>query len=948
MLFHDSLNGVARALRCRHFYADGVTPSTPGSFTAASQQANRTIYDRTDGFDPPFEGDFYVITGRYQGAFLEITGSTDAHTTATLAIQRFGRFNNEDWLAESPWRGGLSRIACVHSFRAEQILYNLDDISDYDQIANKLFKQKRSARSSVILCALREGKVLRAPWVAAGVVGFGHPQDSSVQFAIDASHPFLGQRVLGGTSVFTSGSKPLSSLLTLDHYPDQEHAVLVFPSGGAVKLAVVYGVPQEKFFSIVTAGLEQVFASNSTVFSPSPNWNRGERSIDVRFFVFATLAAEITSELAARNDAGGTRRVNKFNLLLGGVDNVTPSAMVAAVTPFDFGETCVRSFYSTSIQRLLSGDASFQHPNYAFLNCEGVLGLGAASARLGLQERVTNTEERAYIAPNEALVDDRLSYVELKSSRHWQPQQPFDDEDVTFPIVTTQGQDTFRFRGKNITGTGLEFVPWSSNTFSSPIRSYAPDSELGSLPADFSGTRQMSVTAASGFTPPPDESGTWFSQGDGGFVTFPYTGNTEIVSSGPGGGQHHQVADAGTPSNSFRRFYNLTATTLPLINPSASALYSANSAFDERSYMTGAVADACPASLSFGRLADNAQPLSSFGYTSNQFVDKHPAAWPGGRPPRAHAYLDGQRFGLEVVFNVGARVFMPSLAGKEFSCNRESIFGNSCQSGVFHYLGDGASFSKTGTRHFAGQKFVQTYPSIVFVPNSPATPLNGGIFYTYSFESTSWTGKVEHACTFNTKTVELFIKWSAALQSPGPYKVTPPHEVNAAGLSYGRAPSRVAPAMWVKTEDVANVTPILVAEVWARAVGEVDVSSTYTFPEVFGTSGTYKHKVIAATAQTFANNSTPVSIDLDDAVIGHTRTFDKDALVSPQAMDMRYLGAFPFNRAQTKRLLDGETVEPTYWFLDDEGTALESQPVTVPWHNDTFGTYKLKFRLVTE
>lgn len=246
-------------------------------------------------------------------------------------------------------------------------------------------------------------------------------------------------------------------------------------------------------------------------------------------------------------------------------------------------------------------------------------------------------------------------------------------------------------------------------------------------------------------------------------------------------------------------------------------------------------------------------------------------------------------------------------------------------------------------------KETEVYSSIQSVP-FPNDPTISTVSWSRVIQRTGrgWTGKVEHACTFNTKTVELSIKWSAALQSPGPYKVMPPHEVNAAGLSYGRAPSRVAPAMWVKTEDVANVTPILVAEVWARAVGEVDVSSTYTFPEIFGTSGTYKHKVVAANAQTFANNLTPVSIDLDDAVIGHTRTFDKDALVSPQAMDMRYLGAFPFNRAQTQRLLDGETVEPTYWFLDDEGTALESQPITVPWHNDTFGTYKLKFRLVMQ
>lgn len=929
MLFHDSLNGVARALRCRHFFADGVTPSTPGSFYPQGENATKNIYERFDGFDPPFEGDYYIVTGRDQGAFEEVAGTTDVHATARLATQFFGRFNNQDWLAESPWRGGLSRIACVHSFRASNIESIFDSFSNYEEIAgsNKLYKQKRSARSGIILCALREGKVLRGPWVMAGEANLFHPPYSDEQYAIDTSLPFLGQRVVAGTSIFTDGSKALAGLLTLDYYPTQEHSILAIPYGsGATKLAVVYSKSQNKYFSVITAGWAILVANNSNTPSPSPGWTRGQRSISVEFFKFATLAAELEESLAARNDAGATNAADRFNLLLGGVDNVTPSAMVAAETPFDFGETCVRSFYSTSIQRLLSGDASFQHPNYAFLNCEGILGLGAASARLGIQERVTNTEERGYIAPNEALVHDRLSYVELKSSRHWMPQQPFDDEDVTFPIVTIQGQDTFRFRGKSITGTGLEFVPWSSNSFSQPIQSYGTENQLAAVANETLGPYQDQATASPSNTNPSDQSGVWF-----GVKEF--------------NGAVNEVQDAGTPPGLGFRLYNRTST-FPGGGPDARLNYPPNTSFDEQSYMTGVMVAAAPGGSPFGRLALNAQPPSSFGYSSDQFDDKHPAAWPNSGRTRWIIYIDSQRIGLEIVFNVGARVFMPSLAGKEFTCNRESVAGFTCQAGVFHSIAAGVSFSKTGTLHISGIKETETYSSIQSVPvtNSP----NSIVSWSRLIQRTGWTGKIEHACTFNTKTVELFIKWSAALQSPGPYKVTPPHEVNAAGLSYGRAPSRVAPAMWVKTEDVANVTPILVAEVWARAVGEVDVSSTYTFPEVFGTSGTYKHKVIAATAATFANNTTPVSIDLADAVIGHTRTFDKNALVSPQAMDMRYLGAFPFNRAQTQRLLDGETVEPTYWFLDDEGTALESQPVTVPWHNETFGTYKLKFRLITE
>lgn len=943
MLFHDSLNGVARALRCRHFYADGVTLSTPGSFYPSATNDNKNIYERSDGFNPPFEGDFYIITGRYQGAFSEVLGTTDIHATARLAIQSFGRFNNQDWLAESPWRGGLNRICCVHSFRAETVAFALDGLSDYDEVAGNLFKQKRSARSGIILCAAREDKALRAPWVMAGVSGLGHANNSAAQYAVDASLPFLGRRTFSGNSGFSSSA----GLLTLDHYPTAEHCVLTFlaaerfssdDSATAVKLAIVYDTNANKHFSVVVAGsLRNVFylVGNEFVSQfclPSPNWSAGQRSIAVSFFLFATLAAELTAEIAGRNDAGGTNAVNRFNLLLGGVDNVAPSAMVAASAPLDFADTCVRSFYSTSIQRLLSGDASFQHPNYAFLNCEGALGLGAASARLGIQELVANTEERGYIAPDESLVHDRLSYVELKSSRHWMPQQPFDDEDVTFPIVTTQGQATFRFRGTSITGTGLEFVPWSSNAFADPIESYGPTNQAVQVTPSSPAPQWFSASTG---TPPSDESGTWY-------YGMPVNGINIFAP----GGAVIEANDAGTPSNSSTRLYNTISTVLPRFDQEARSLYPPNVAFDEQSYMTGVMTAACPRAYSFGRLQESAQAPSLFGYSASQFDDRHPAAWPLSGRTRSLIYIDGSNTS-SVAWAI-SRSFMPSLAGKEFVCTRETVAGFHCQAGLFHCLVPGVSFSKTGTRHVSGEKQTETISGVQAVEQIPGSPSSIVIQYKRTVALTGWTGKIEHACTFNTKTVELFIKWSAALQSPGPYKVTPPHEVNTQGLSYSRAPSRVAPAMWVKSEDVANVTPILVAEVWARAVGEVDVSSTYTFPDVFGTSGTYKHKVAAATASTFANNQPPVSIDLADSVVGHQRTFDKNALVSPQAMDMRYLGAFPFNRAQTQRLLDGETVEPTYWFLDDEGTALESQPVTVPWHNETFGTYKLKFRLVTE
>ena len=200
------------------------------------------------------------------------------------------------------------------------------------------------------------------------------------------------------------------------------------------------------------------------------------------------------------------------------------------------------------------------------------------------------------------------------------------------------------------------------------------------------------------------------------------------------------------------------------------------------------------------------------------------------------------------------------------------------------------------------------------------------------------------------------MRWRGSLQSPGPYKVAPPFANEIDGVNVENGKSRVSPRMFVKQSQIDQATPILIADVWVRAVGTVNVSSNYTLPEAFGNSGTYTHKTLART-----HTQKKLEKDLPDVSIGHRgeiaqgigqldviQSWVKGEPVSSDALDWKYLNGFIFNRAQTQRLLDGETVEPTYWFLDNEGSAVESEPVCVHWHNTTFGTYKLQFRLIMD
>jgi hypothetical protein len=501
---------------------------------------------------------------------------------------------------------------------------------------------------------------------------------------------------------------------------------------------------------------------------------------------------------------------------------------------------------------------------------------------------------------------------------------PVDDADVTFPVVTAAQQSTFRFRGKSITGTGVRFSPWSSNTFSGAIE-------------DAGATQKVPPTQ---IDPPTLDAILDFN-----IDTLPYSGPTEdLAGTFLRGIEVLRSELAGAPAGA--PLYNNERLFLNVSNPPLRADYQPGQQWNEQAYLAGVVTSVLGGSqplfgtsyntgkIKAGEAAKTGQFGSYLGFLYSQMEDRHPEGWTDNFDPFTSANQTRRAASVS---------FLPSLAGKEFVCNSEPVGGVSWQAGLFHCLDDGVAFAASATRDFSGVRQVQTYTSIQESPR-PFGRVN--VQVSGRRMNSSWLGNVVHRCSFATPTVEIFVQWSASLQSPGPYKVRPPFPSPNQGLDLDREASTVAPSMFVRTTDVTQATPVLVAEVWVRGVGECDVASDYTFPELFQNSGTYSHKVRVSSVSGGQVN-TQVLKDFADSQFVPSAWAD-DSPVATASVSFRKLGAFPFNRAQTQRLLDGETVTPTYWFLDDEGTALESQPVTVPWHNDTFGTYKLEFRLVTE
>lgn len=1003
MRYTSPVNGRARAIPVRYFVAgDGLTSSPDGSLRDGPPNIRGyTLYSGgiAQALPPDSIGRFESLS--YPANVGALQGSTSIHEQArVIDLSYMGLFNGLQWLASSTdgYRKESSRICCaadvarpgIYSFGytgflgggVGAIAYGIDLAKSTD-IGDGVYVDERSSRLGIAMCGKLNALNLETPFVM-----FSHgpvTQANEAQRTHDPYQPttIINHRISYSYAFFEScievvgGQQQGPQRLLLAFGPTVQKCAICFRHGDA------------KFFATLLSGRLSglvpawpydsgggVHDPSPTVFrAPSPvgvgDW-RGNR-VRASFFRFECNSLQIPQSLASRNDVAGIPNAGP-RLLCAGVENSELSAMVGDSSPFDFGSTTTIPFVSNTIQartndlssvQFLSGDAAFENPQYQFVNSPAVLGVGHMLSRLPDRERTPNAETATYRkhGPQSSgtLVDEEMVLVSLRSARMLCAEPPLSDDDICFPVMQPADQSVFRFRGKTITGAKLSFEPWSSNTFTTPIRSFGATQLEQPDPGGVGQTQVNNDTIViSGIfstpqTKPQALSGT-------------YVGNFGKPTSAV---TYEEVA---TPDDYWDRLYSTIQHDQPSNpgqHPELAAIYSPNASYDELAFMAGALAESCPTRTgsggyigyySVGKIESGSVPY--YGVRPQDIDDHHPAAWKlsydgsqGGGLQSVSSSRIAMRSLLQIQqanSNEGTLNFMPSLAGKAYDCTSKTLFGFPLQAGLFHCLSSGVEQNKTATINFCGIKTTSS--------KTASTEQIGQTKYLHVVTTTqtaAWDGSVDHECTFKTPVVEIFVRWSASLQSPGQYKVREPLPEYADYDGLSTAGSIVAPQMFCRKADRDSVTPILVADVWVRAVGECDVSSTYDFPSEFGTSGTYSHKTYTqgSNGNIYGQLLASDLVDLSDTSFGHAkRWFDaatentvwpKNQEIPTDQKATRYLGAFPFNRAQTQRLLDGEEVEPTYWFLDDEGTALESQPVTVPWHNETFGTYKLKFRLIT-
>ena len=392
----------------------------------------------------------------------------------------------------------------------------------------------------------------------------------------------------------------------------------------------------------------------------------------------------------------------------------------------------------------------------------------------------------------------------------------------------------------------------------------------------------------------------------------------------------------GVIENANRRLYNTYMYTAMRRSDYFQNAYYANSAWDEPGYMAGAVSTVYTTiftqssivigpSLAFA--AEQDPPLSvveSFnGVPSERITNRYP--------------IDNR---VQQSTGIGVR---PSLAGKAFSCVASSEGGVPFSAGTFRYQGTGSEHSVTLEQAGHGEILYKEY-------DLPLPVLEEGqVFFNATFTSGArpYNVSASHQIDFETNFVDVFVQWMIGLQEGGNYTLVPS---NLPGYAVDNPRGQIASSHFVKSSQLDTVKPALAAKVWARATGKVSVLSDWTFPEIIGISGHYPTKAAGynsgqgedGLAGQFAGTTHPIE-DVTFFSNGQQRRDGSYAINDDVAL--QYLGFFRFNGTQTEALLAGQEVTATRWAEFEHDDPKADFPQTAAWHNGTFGTYKLTFRL---
>lgn len=640
------------------------------------------------------------------------------------------------------------------------------------------------------------------------------------------------------------------------------------------------------------------------------------------------LASAVTESQASGHDVESL--IFSGRCLTSGIRNTPLPCLRPKPGVIDWGAVRKLPFASRAELTLDPKHSDFEHPDRERIYTTSVNGLGSAVSQLSDKESYASYASESFWeadgTTSAKLSSSDISFVELDVTAESNLISALTPEAAAMPIALPSAQQVFSVAGKAIAGTSVRFDPWSSNTFVSPVTSFGRNVSEIPNPLEPSSTVLSYLFTRTSVPGQNIEGVVWDAIGD---ALLPI-----------------ERTDAGILGGSTTRLYNSRRYFGPTRSTGAAGTYSANSAWDEAGYLAGA---ACSALLSGAGHIATASEQSPPIQPGTTFV---PDAWVNVRYPVKGALT-------------AASAYKPSLAGRTFQCVADAVDGVPFTAGTFRYRGAGATDSVSISQSMQGIIHGIDYPN----PLPSFEENTSQIRVTYTSSESVYDATANHVVTMTTTFVDLVVKWFVSLQGPGVFD--PVFSVFAEqGANVDNLRGRVALSHLIRSDSVAGVRPCLMAQVWARAIGKIGIQSDYSMPEIFGISGNYPAFARAWDA-TFGADAFPTpgdsspgsffgpvySIEDVTALAGVRtgamgflvpgNTFRKDgSFATWQDVALVNLGDFPFDGGQTESLLAGNEVTATRWDnAQFAGDPLALSPRVAAWHNDTFGTYKLTFRL---
>jgi hypothetical protein len=686
------------------------------------------------------------------------------------------------------------------------------------------------------------------------------------------------------------------------------------------------------------------------------------------YLQMALVSADTTNASAAGHNAGIVRPTIAAEnpiFALQGFATSGNRAFAVDYEAWDFADIVHREFRTVAIPSYSDSfppsHQTFDSPQYFRPHFPDMPGIGSASSMLAVRESAQDTTltplysqpPAGYGLARPDITSRSVSFVCLKGYSLIHPGMQASEASCLVPLHSQAAQEVYRFAGRQINGTTVRFEPVARADGVSFGRSQREED----IPPVSTTQRSLQIvyrpSAAS------DASGTYYATSVNKNAAPADSIDVALGLSNASPSLVEATLAAPPPNSPNAKLYNFVAISPPMagfrtVEQSAqggrhhrrynqSQQFTRHQSYDERGFVAGAIVDAMlhTGINTGGGIATNSDVLDFYTPTSvgafpdlnNWFGQYYPAVsptsplWPASAQP---AFFP-----------------LPLISDKDYACTSIQPGGVKFAAGVFGYNGAGPMSTERVSYVGRGLRTTATVGGFI---QSPQFEAQGSATYQITDEPVAVSGDID--VTLDTKEVSVWVQWSASLQGLGQHRNPQAPQVVDIDAHNGR----VRPWFYCSTDRIAELQPVLVADLFIAARGTVSVESEWSYPEELGLPSSFSGVGASPLSEVLGDNNVFAQNEGGDYYFHYSLgpitsqgpvPVAKPPGASVQVRDKKpmHAGTYIFNRHQTARLLAGESVSPTHWLEYDEGDPRAEWPMLMKWHNDGFGTLRPVFRL---